>query len=354
MVIIKDLVSVVVPVYNQERFIGRCLRSILGQTNNSIEVIVVNDGSTDNSERIISNIASRDKRVVLVNQRNSGEAAARKKGYSCAKGEFIMFVDHDDRLSKDAISTLFDHIVNKNVDIVCGQAQRKFMWWTKPTGRYPDFMNNRVIGQPELFDNLYVSFFGINLFPVTLWGKIYRRSVIDKAMENVDLFMTPHLHFGGDEAFNLLLFPFINKVFFSDMPVYEYRWGGLTSGYNQHLPELLDFADFRIRLLDQYGYTSGYQPLFIEAVNVMISHLVQGISYRKMDLATSRAWIETECSSRYLVERMRSYYSDSGKSIPEKCSLVCSSDYDAIIKLAYDRIRKNRFSLAVKRLVKVC
>lgn len=348
----QDLVSIVVPVYNQEKYIGRCLTSILKQSYKNIELIVVNDGSTDDSQLIIANFAKKDTRIVLVNQTNQGEALARKHGYERASGEWLMFVDHDDRLLPGAIELLHDSILNNNTDIVCGRALRQWGLITRQMGGAPESMINKIIGQPELFDRYYVSFFGINLFPVTLWGKIYRKRVIDEAMTSVDLFTTPHLHFGGDEAFNLLLLPFLKSVYSIKDNVYLYRWGGLTSGFNSHLSELLDFSDFRITLLDKYHYNKGYSPLFIEYVNVLLSHVVQLIEYKQQGEGAIIQWLETELNTRYIVSRMRSYYQSNEVSIPDMCRMAISTDTNGLYSYAKQRIEHQRLRFIGRRVLR--
>ena len=346
----QDLISIVIPVYNQEKFIGRCLKSILRQSYKALEIIVVNDGSTDNSQQIISTIAKKDSRLVLVNQVNQGEALARKHGYEKATGEWLMFVDHDDMLPQRSIESLYSSIRRTNVDLVCGCALRRWGWITKRIGGAPQSMINRIIDQPELFERYYVSFFGVNLFPVTLWGKIYRKCVVDEAMASVDLFTTPHLHFGGDEAFNLLLFPFLKSVYSIKNNVYLYRWGGLTSGFNRHLPELMDFSDFRIGLLDNYRYRKGYSPLFIEYVNILLSHLVQLIEYKQMEENDILFWLDSELNNRYLVSRMRDYYQLIETPIPDKCKMALLADTNGLYSYAKHQIEQKRFRIIGKKV----
>lgn len=344
----SPLISIVVPVYNQEVFIGRCLRSILKQSYDHLEVIVVNDGSTDHSRQIIAKNAEKDPRIILINQPNQGEAIARRSGYERARGEYIMFVDHDDCLPQGAIESLFKAIERTRVDVVFGQAVRKYGWKTRMLRSFPPSFSERVIDQKELFENFYVSYFGINLLSVSLWGKLYRKRTIDEAMAGLDLFTVPHLHFGGDEAFNLLLFPFLKSVYLLDKVVYLYRWGGLTSGYNRHVPELFDFSDFRITLLDKYQYEKGYSPLFVEYVNILITHVQQILEFTKWGEGEARQWLTEELGSRYLMQRMRAYF--AGKTdIPNKCRMAMDLDAEGIVGLAKTRLKQQRLRSFLRR-----
>ena len=116
MAIVK--ISVVVPVYKVEEYLSRCLDSIIGQTFNEIEVILVDDGSPDNCGEICDRYALQDKRIRVIHQRNKGVNAARRVGVENAKGEFVCFVDSDDYLPIDSLQILYDNITTSGVDFV--------------------------------------------------------------------------------------------------------------------------------------------------------------------------------------------------------------------------------------------
>ena len=103
-------ISVVIPVYNGEKYIEKCLKSILGQTYKNIEVIIINDGSEDNSEIICKQMQEKDNRIIIFSQKNSGTSIARKKGILNASGDYIMFSDQDDYYNNHKA---FEEIVKK-------------------------------------------------------------------------------------------------------------------------------------------------------------------------------------------------------------------------------------------------
>jgi len=100
---INSLVSVIIPIYNAEKYINECIDSILKQTYNNLQIILVNDGSTDNTGQILEYFSHQDIRILIVNQENKGCSAAKNKGLEFAKGEFVQYLDADDILSKDKI-----------------------------------------------------------------------------------------------------------------------------------------------------------------------------------------------------------------------------------------------------------
>lgn len=113
----KPLISVIVPVYNTEKYIKDCLNSILTQTYTNLEVIVIDDGSKDKSEEIIQEYIAKDNRVKYFKQENSGLSATRNKGMDIAQGEFISFIDSDDAINKYFYETLYDALITTNVSI---------------------------------------------------------------------------------------------------------------------------------------------------------------------------------------------------------------------------------------------
>lgn len=111
-------VSVIIPVYNTEEYLTECLQSILNQTFGDIEVIAINDGSTDGSLTILESFADIDNRVSVFSQTNMGQSVARNVGIEKARGEFIYFMDSDDVLSKTALEKCFERIINQQLDFV--------------------------------------------------------------------------------------------------------------------------------------------------------------------------------------------------------------------------------------------
>ena len=111
-------VSVIIPVYNIEKHLEKCLDSVIGQTLKDIEIIVVNDGSTDNSLDIITQYARKDSRIVIVDKPNEGLAYARKSGIEAAHGKYVQHLDGDDFLEPDACELLFKRAEETDADIV--------------------------------------------------------------------------------------------------------------------------------------------------------------------------------------------------------------------------------------------
>jgi glycosyltransferase involved in cell wall biosynthesis len=111
-------ISVIIPVYNVEKYLRECLDSVIHQTLTDLEIICVNDGSTDGSLAILEEYAKKDSRITIINQENQGLSAARNRALKIAKGEYVQFLDSDDYLSKDACEILYHHANEKSLDML--------------------------------------------------------------------------------------------------------------------------------------------------------------------------------------------------------------------------------------------
>lgn len=165
------LLSVIVPVYNVEQYLSKCLDSLINQTIEDIEIICVNDGSTDNSLEILTNYAQKDKRIKVLNQTNKGQSAARNLAISIAAGEYLGFVDSDDWVDLDFFEKLYNTAKKYNADIACAGFKRcgKF----KKTIR-KSFKDARVytdINDKVKIDNLPEHNY--------IWNKIYKHQMWD-------------------------------------------------------------------------------------------------------------------------------------------------------------------------------
>lgn len=131
----KNLVSIIIPVYNAHEFLDKCINSVINQTYKNIELIMINDGSTDNSLEIINSYSKKYKFIHIFDQKNSGAGAARNKGIQHATGDYLLFLDSDDYIDNDYVETLINNIGNNDV-LVSGYKKiqnDKYIFTKKPT-----------------------------------------------------------------------------------------------------------------------------------------------------------------------------------------------------------------------------
>lgn len=160
-------VSIIIPVYKAEKYIQKCIKSILGQSYNNFEIIIVNDCTPDNSIIILSEYQKIDDRIVIINKEvNNGTMRARETGYIAATGDYILFCDSDDMLPSDAIEILINQIIETEADIVCGSFQRVF-----DNGQKSKVFNSKFKESLSINDTYELLL--NSKMPHSLWGKIF-------------------------------------------------------------------------------------------------------------------------------------------------------------------------------------
>ena len=348
-------VSVLIPLYNQERYFRACIRSVSRQTYKNLEIIIVNDGSTDSSPQMAKDWAAHDRRVKVIDKQNEGLAFARRDGYLAASGEYVVFLDSDDMLAPKAIDVMLAYALKEDVELVVGAYEKHIGFINRRmSGENYSFPFNQVIRQPELFDKYYVGFFRNDVFPINVWAKLYRKSVIDNAYHETELYSHDIPFMGEDQYFNMMLFPYLNSMYRITESVYKYRYGGGTFGLNKNFSQLFLLSDKRIELLDRFNYTMGYEPLFVEYAACVYYHAAQLIYYKKADKLEILDFFVHELGQRVLIPRLEDYYSHL-ETIPKTVSLLIDRDYEGMYQYAYDysnnlfgSLKNKLFSFVVK------
>lgn len=216
----QPLVSVVVPIYNIDRYVGTCIESLIKQTYTNLEIILVDDGSTDRSPEICDLYAQKDKRIKVIHKQNGGLVSARKAGICAATGEYVGYVDGDDWVGQGFYADLCDMMCKAQADlVVSGQSRDIFNTSSHilsniPAGRYE---GERL---RELQRNMlsYGEFFKLGI-TTYVWNKLFKRELILKYQNAVDNGIT----IGEDAA---VVYPYImacKKVCVIDNCEYHYR-----------------------------------------------------------------------------------------------------------------------------------
>lgn len=218
-----DLVSVVVPVYNTEEYVAECVRSILGQSHSNIELILVDDGSTDGSLRICEEFALSDSRVRVKSQPNSGVSAARNNGLADARGQYVCFVDSDDAIRPDYVERMLNAAASGDVDAVfCNYEYLYGKRYVKKKPRLPAGTYDTGEIMSTLVDDGTLS--GILLGSV--WCALYRMSVISRA----GVLFRQNIRRNEDGLFNIEYCLNARRIrLLSDDYLYVYRQTGSSS-----------------------------------------------------------------------------------------------------------------------------
>ena len=163
----KDKITVIIPVYNVENYLERCLKSILYNTYTNLEIICVNDGSTDNSKKILEDYSQRDKRVIVINKKNNGISSARNAGIKIATGEYIAFVDSDDWIHEKYFEYLIRGI--DTADLVICNYIRSYKSGSVETD---DAYRVQSISPIDVLKNKELKSY--------VWGKLFRHQLVDE------------------------------------------------------------------------------------------------------------------------------------------------------------------------------
>lgn len=170
----EPMVSVIVPIYNVEKYLKRCIDSILNQTYKNLEIILIDDGSPDKCPEICDEYAQEDDRVIVIHKENGGVSSARNAGLDIAKGEYIGFVDPDDYINYDMYSTMVKKMELFECDaVICG-----FCQVSEKENKIirKDSLENKIVSVEECFKELF-GFSGLAIKPV-VWNKLFKRDII--------------------------------------------------------------------------------------------------------------------------------------------------------------------------------
>ena len=197
-------ISVIIPVYNVEKYLVECLDSVINQTFRDIEVICVNDGSTDSSLSILKKYASKDNRIKIIDKENQGQGYARKIGLNNAQGDYILFLDSDDKyVDNNVFRKLYDYIDNRNFEVCIFD--------------YSGFLEGKIEPQHYNYNKKNVIF---KQDMWMCWNKIYRKSFIDKYS---DWYFPIKHHLTQDVALHVQVLCRANKIGYMDNNCVLYR-----------------------------------------------------------------------------------------------------------------------------------
>lgn len=181
------LVSIIVPLYNAEKYIEKCIKSIMEQTFENMEIILVDDGSIDKSGRICDEFSKKDKRIKVIHKENGGLVSARKAGILCATGEYVTYVDSDDWIDSDRIERMITVAVEKNSDLVYGMIKIQYpnnILRVMPIGIEEGYYEGE--NYIKLLENIVDvnNFYTSKLFP-SLWAFLFRTEIIKKVQMTI-------------------------------------------------------------------------------------------------------------------------------------------------------------------------
>lgn len=260
-------VSVIIPVYNTEKYLRECLDSVINQTLTDIEIICVDDGSTDSSPEILAEYAAADSRItVTTHEVNKKQAAARKAGVIQASGKYVLFVDSDDAIALNCCEKAFELAEQKKTDILhfdsevinlCDPNESR----TIEMQRFLKPYNGKLVGE-----HIFTSCFEKELYRFSLWNKLFDLRLCKKAFEYIEELPASM----GEDKYLFFVLAYFAKSYYGapDLFLYHYKFGiGISTAHNVSRQSFTEYckmvyvADAMERFLEKWGEEKRYKKL---------------------------------------------------------------------------------------------
>lgn len=242
----KDKISVIIPVYNAKEYLDRCLKSVCCQTYKNLEIICIDDGSTDGSEKIVDEFAEKYENVMVIHQENQGESAARNRGLDCASGNYIAFVDCDDWLEADMYEKMVASMEQNQVQLA---AAGYFMEYENktvvPQNEYK--IECQVFGRKQLFEYVYIrdKYRAVTSW---LWCKLFKRELFE--MPNDVIRFDESVRFGADLMVFIRYASKVEKAAYIDLPLYHYLQRDTSTSHSNNLDLSYEIVDVYLKMIE--------------------------------------------------------------------------------------------------------
>lgn len=247
----KPVISIIIPIFNCDKYLNRLINSILNQSYQNYELILLNDGSTDNSSSILEKF--KDKRIKLINKENTGVSDTRNQGLSLATGDLICFLDSDDYISPNYLETIIEYFTkNPEIELL------NFAFYSETeNSKLKRISSDKISFKEKYYKNkadLKKDFIALwdNTMLYNIWNKVYLKRIIN---ENKIKFIGHN--WGEDVLFNQTYLKFINNFYNSNKAFYHYireREGALTKNYKENL--------FSIRKQEYYDFNNYFKEFY--------------------------------------------------------------------------------------------
>ena len=282
-----EKITIIVPVYNVEHYLDKCLDSLINQTYKNLEIIVINDGSIDNSGIICQEYAQKDNRIVYIEKENGGQSEARNMGLDRMTGSYVTFVDSDDWIELDYVEILYKKITEYQADIAVGN----YYSFNETEGMYyfhifGDSYHEKVYDNVSIFENLYESQEMKSFALISVWGKLYKADLVKHLCFDIG-------KLGEDGYLNQKIYLLAEKTIYLNKGLYAYRQREGSSSRiwtEKWMHALVDAMSERITLLANMGYPlekhlAVYrQMLEVSLANGQASGLSDTATYKEFEM----------------------------------------------------------------------
>lgn len=265
----NDLISIIVPIYNVEKYLDKCIESIIEQTYNNLEIILVDDGSPDNCAEICDEYAEKDSRIVVIHKDNGGVSSARNTGLKVAKGSYIGFVDPDDYITDEMYERMLTTAKLCNADIVlCDYA-----FFGENGDIYKDSIKGQGTGRSEYIDQyqsqlLYFNEVSMRTSLVVMWNKLFKKDIISDI-----IFPSGKIH--EDEAVTFSLLYKAKKIIYLRENLYYYldrRGSIMDTDIKKNRFNIFDAYIKRLVFYEEYNEKELYKKVILLYMHMLCQY----------------------------------------------------------------------------------
>lgn len=300
--------TIVVPVYNVEKYLDRCIESILNQKFDDFEVILVDDGSTDKSSKICDNYRKKDDKIIVIHKKNEGLGFARNTGIDKARGNYILFVDSDDYIDLDLLENLYNEIERNNSDAVF-YGHKRVNNKKSVISTFEQLPDKQIyLDKNEIKNKLLAEFILNKKIFISAWSLCIKLSLLKK---NNILFPSEREFISEDIYFLVVLFNYLNIVSFAKKTYYYYcqNENSLTTTYKKDRYEKIKkFYKKTDELLELYNYSNITKMSFKRSFISNVIACLKMIAANKDELAKNKIRKIKEISGDdYFLENVKKY-----------------------------------------------
>lgn len=311
-------ISIIIPVYNTEKYISKCIESVCNQTYHNLEIICIDDGSTDLSGKIVDDYSKEDSRIIAVHQENKGESNARNRGLRISEGQYIAFVDCDDWIESDMYETLINCAEKDNLDMVASS------WFMDDDFSSIQIKNKLevnldIFGKEELLGYIYKRDYYRGF--AYMWNKLYKREVLTDDYGNMVKF-DEQLKLGGDVLYLAEAAVRTERAKYIDKAFYHYYQREESGCHTKVLSKMKDWLkayEKTIDLMEQNGIQKD-----------TIDYIKRFLAYHSSNAAEIAIEQKDDKSKKEFQNIMRQYkkeYTDLNAEFPERIAR-----YESILK----------------------
>ena len=293
----NPLISVIVPIYNVEAYLEKCIESILAQDYTPLEIILVNDGATDSSGEICDRYAKQYKNITALHKKNGGLSSARNAGMEIMQGEYVSFIDSDDHIAPDMISTLYADLSKNKADISCVSAYNVYPNKTIANSNLNSLL---ILSKQEALD----CFLFNNYLTPCAWGKLYKREL----WNNIKF---PEGRLFEDQLTTYKVIDLAEKAVFNPSPKYFYLKREGSIGHSKFNEKTYDLYK---AINEEYDFIVGKYPEL--KANMSVAKITWEIVFINMMIQADKHWHDKK-----LIKKSRKFAKDNILSVL-KCPYI--------------------------------